>query len=421
MLDLGLRLAVAGLVGLAVGIERQWSGHASGPHARFAGVRTFLLLGLLGGVAGTLADAGAVALAASLVAGGLGITLLAYLAATRRSDDPEAIEGTTEVAAVLVLGLGVTAGLGLLAIASGVTAVMVLALREKQTIQGFVARLGENDLRGAFQFAVLALVVLPLLPEGPFGPFGGVRPRTIWMVVLIFSGLNYLGYLARRVLGQHRGYGIAGALGGLVSSTAVALTFGRRSRVEPAFGASLGVGTVAACAVLVPRVLAVSWVLNPSLGRTLLVGLAPSLLLGFGLVAYLARHPAGAAAEPDPPAVESPLQLGSAIQMALAFQLVMLIVEFAGTRYGVGGLYGSAAILGLTDMDALTFSMSRLGSAAVPDVVAATAILIGIVTNTVLKLAISVGLGAPGYRRSAGLGLAGLGGATLVGILVLAR
>jgi len=408
ILEQGLQLAVAGLVGLAVGIEREWSGHAVGPHARFAGVRTFLLLGLLGGVAGAIMVAGYLAAGVTVLAGGIGLTTVAYLMAARRPGDLEAIEATTEVAALVVIGLGVTATLGFPAIASAVTAVVVLALREKSTIQGFVTRIGEPELRGAFQFAVLALVVLPLLPEGPFGPMGGIRPRTLWTIVLVFSGLNYLGYLARRILGQRRGFGIAGALGGLVSSTAVTLTFARRSRSEPQHAIALGIGVLAACTVLIPRVFGIAWVLNPGLGNVLALGLLPPLLLGLGVVAVLRRPQAGEDEEVDPPAIENPLGLGSAIRMALAFQVMMLALEFAGTRYGEVGLYGSAALLGLTDMDALTFSMSRLGEAQVPNVVAARAILIGIGTNTLLKLAAAAALGSAGFRRVAGLGLAAL-------------
>lgn len=421
MLEAGLRLAVAGLVGLAVGIEREWSGHAVGPHARFAGVRTFLLLGLLGGVGGWALVEGQGGAGVVLLAGGLGLVVAAYFRASGRPADPEAIEGTTEVAALLVIGLGTTAGLGFPAIASGVTAVMVLALREKHTIQGFITRIGEPELRAAFQFAVLALVVLPILPTGPFGPYGGIRPRSIWTVVLIFSGLNYLGYLARRMLGQRRGFGVAGALGGLVSSTAVTLTFARRSRVEPHHGTALGVGALAACTVLVPRVFGIATALNPGLGMTLARGLMPPMVLGIAVLWYVSRSQSGREEETDPPPIGNPLQLGSAIRMAVAFQLVMLALEFAGTRYGEGGIYGSAAFLGLTDMDALTFSMSRLGQAAVPNVVAAQAILIGIAANTVLKFAVSLVLGSADFRRVAGFGLAGLGLATALGFWVLFR
>jgi uncharacterized membrane protein (DUF4010 family) len=419
MLEAGLRLAVAGLAGLAVGIEREWSGHASGPNARFGGVRTFMLLGLLGGLGGWLLSEGHDGAGAILLAGGLTLVVVAYLMAARRASDPEAIEATTEVAALLVISLGAAAGLGFPAIASGITAVVVLALREKHTIQGFITRIGELELRAAFQFAVLALVVLPILPAGPFGPFGGIRPRTIWTVVLVFSGLNYLGYLARRILGQRRGFGVAGALGGLVSSTAVTLTFARRSKVEPEHGAALGIGVLAACTVLVPRVFGIATALNSGLGLVLVRGLIPPMVLGIVVLWYVSRRQPGQAQEIDPPAIGNPLQLGSAIRMAIAFQVVMLALEFAATRYGQGGIYGSAAFLGLTDMDALTFSMSRLGEAAVPNVIAAQAIVLGIGSNTILKLALVLGLGSVKFRQVAGVGLATLAVATALGFWML--
>ena len=157
-----VRLAVAALGGLAVGLEREWSGHARGPLARFAGLRTFLLIGTLGGVSGWLVDMGAATAGAVLLAGASALCVAAYVLAARAGG--HAIEGTTEVAALLVLVLGVLAGLGFVEIASGATAVMVLALSEKERLHGLVARVGEGELRAGLTFAVLALVVLPLLP-----------------------------------------------------------------------------------------------------------------------------------------------------------------------------------------------------------------------------------------------------------------
>src|SRR6185503_14478913 len=100
-LDAALRLAVAGLAGMAIGLEREWSGHASGPRARFAGVRTFLLLGAIGGIAGTLLDTVNPVVPAALLLAAGGVIVAAYVTAAQRA--PEAIDGTTETAAVLVL------------------------------------------------------------------------------------------------------------------------------------------------------------------------------------------------------------------------------------------------------------------------------------------------------------------------------
>lgn len=418
-LEIATRLAVAGLAGMAVGLEREWSGHATGPLARFAGVRTFLLLGAIGGVTGWLVETGIPVVAAALLLGATGLVVAAYLTAARRA--PEAIDGTTETAAVLVLGIGLLAGLGHLRVSSGSAAVVVLALAEKESIRGFVHRIGDHEMRAALQFAVLALVVLPLLPEGPFGPGGSIRPRSLWIVVLLISGLNFAGYIARKVLGEHRGYQAMGALGGLVSSTAVTLTFARKSRAEPGNAVPLAVGTVAASTVLVPRLLGITLLLNAGFVGPAAVGLLPMLLAGVLLLLVGFRRLADGTPESPPPAPENPLQLWSAIKMAAAFQAVLLLLELATRRFGSAGIIASAGVLGLTDTDALTYGMNRLAES--PDLVAtaARALALGVVVNTLFKSAIAAALGSPAFRRLALPGLLAMAVAGGIGFWVLGR
>jgi uncharacterized membrane protein (DUF4010 family) len=413
-LDLAPRLALAGLAGLAVGIEREWSGHASGPRARFAGVRTFLLLGLTGGIAGTLAAGGWVAIGAVLIAGAAGLAVGAYVVASHQTGDRD---GTTEAAALLVLATGGLCGLGYAFLGSGVAAIAVLALAEKGRIQGLISKIGEHELRAALRFAVLAIVVLPLLPTGPFGPYSAIRPRELWTIVLLFSGLNFLGYLARRAVGPERGYGVTGLLGGLVSSTAVALTFAQKSREESGYARSLALGVVAACTVLIPRVLGITLMLSPPVAGELVPYAVPPLLVGglFVVWSILRSHP-GPTSATDPDA--SPLGLLSAIKMVVAFQAVLLLIPAIQGTWGSAGVLTSAAILGLTDMDALTYSMSRLGSAGAA-ALAARAIAVGLLANTALKLTLVLSLGSPEFRRAAAPGLLALGVAVATGLALL--
>jgi uncharacterized membrane protein (DUF4010 family) len=412
--DLAIRPGLAGLIGLAVGTEREWSGHATGPRARFAGARTFFLLGLLGGISGWLIDSAARPLAIVLLAGGAALATVAYAAATLVTHDAD---GTTETAALLVLATGALAGLGRGAIASGVAAVAVAALAEKARIQQVVRRIEEKELRAAFHFAVLALVVLPLLPRGPFGPHDAVRPRELWSIVLLFSGLNFLGYAAQRAVGTERGYGVAGLLGGLVSSTAVALTFARRSRSEPERSAALALGIVGACTVLLARMGIVTAVLNGPLAFRLLPYLLPAAVVGTLAVGLILLRRAAPA--PDSPIAtdRNPLRLGSAIQMAVAFQVMLLVLPTATSRWGAGGLVGSAAVLGLTDMDALTFSLARAAGGTAPLDLAARALAVGVLANTVVKLIVVLAAGAPPLRRLAGSGLLALAAALALSVV----
>jgi uncharacterized membrane protein (DUF4010 family) len=396
-LAIARNLAVAGLAGLAVGLEREWSGHASGPGARFAGIRTFFLLGLLGGVAGWLTDAVHVAAGLALVLGGVALTVSAYLIAARRSI--EAIDGTTEAAALLVLGLGLVAGLGEIQIASGATAVILLILGEKHAIRRFVGAIGPVEMQAALQFAVLALVVLPLVPAGPYGPGGVIRPRQVWGVVLFFSALNFAGYLARRAFGEQRGYPLAGALGGLLSSTAVTLHYSRRSREEPDLSGPLALGTLAACVVLVPRVLVVVGALNFGLLPRALLALGPMLVLGGVLVLLRWRQAPPRSDAPAPEDDRNPLKLWTAIRMAVAFQIVLIGIELARTWFGSAGVVGGAALVGLTDVDALTLSMTRLAADTGSTILAAQALGVGVVVNTLLKTGLTLALGSAEFRR----------------------
>jgi uncharacterized membrane protein (DUF4010 family) len=411
--QVAVRLGIAGLVGLAAGLEREWSGHASGPDARFAGLRTFFLLGLVGGVAGIVADLSFGAVAAAIVIGGAALSVSAYAMAVRR---PSAgTDGTTEAAALTIVALGLLAGLGWTGIAAGAGALVVLVLSEKARLHWLVRHLGEPELRAGLQFAVLAVVVLPLLPTGPLlGPLA-IKPRALWMIVLLFSALNFAGFLARRVVGARRGFGIAGALGGVVSSTAVTLTFSRESRADAAIGDALAQGVLAACTVMIPRVLVVSAALNVSVALALLPLLLPAFVVGAAATAIGWHRDR----EPDDVAVTdetNPLRLWAAIRMAAAFQIAILVIDFVRTWWGTLGLLTTAAVLGLTDVDALTVSMSRPEANLLAST-AARAIAIGILANTLMKLTLVVVIGRSAYRRRAAIGLASVAVGGAVGLM----
>jgi len=412
------RFAVAALAGLAVGLEREWSGHATGPLARFAGLRTFLLIGALGGAAGWLVNTGVTAPGVVLLSGASALIVAAYVLAARPGG--HTIEGTTEVAALLVLALGVIAGLGYLELASGATAVMVLALNEKARLRQFISRIGEGELRAGLQFAVLALVVLPLLPPGRYGPLGGIEPRGLWIIVLLFSALNFAGYLARRAVGPERGYGVTGLLGGLVSSTAVTFQFSRLSRKDPSLAAGLAVGVVGASTVLLPRVLIISALLNADVARELVPYVVVPFLTGAVLLLFAAARRWGDERQEvrEEDGIRSPLHLASALRMAVAFQASLMLISYASRSVGQSGVLASAALLGLTDMDALTLSMSRLGTTPELVELSARAIAIGLLGNGVLKLVLTLTLGGRDYRRLAATGLLALTATGAVALLM---
>jgi uncharacterized membrane protein (DUF4010 family) len=393
-----LNVTVALLGGLAVGIERQWSGKAAGPRPHFAGVRTFTLLGLVSGLSGWLWVAGLEGPAIVFLAGTGALVVAAYFAASRRD-----VDGTTEVAALVVMAAAVLAGAGYRVAASGITAVTVLLLVEKTRLHGFVSKLDLVEVRAGARFAVMATVILPLLPQGPFGPFGGIRPQWLWALVLFFSGLSFLGYIARRTLGRGRGYALAGVLGGLVSSTGATLTLARLSHSHPASGRALASGAMGASAAMFPRVLVATMVLAPDLTRVLWPAFAVPMLIGMVLIVPGWQDTASKARFDHD---RNPLQVGAALQMTIVFQCVLFGVALATDWLGQHGLYGSAALMGLVDVDALTVSTAQLTTTGTAAAVTARALTIGVLANTVVKFGLAVVIGRGRFRVLTGAGLA---------------
>jgi uncharacterized membrane protein (DUF4010 family) len=409
-----LGLIIAALGGAAVGLEREWSGHTRGADRRFAGIRTFTLLGGLGGLAGLLWINGLEWPACILLLGAVAIVAAAYLAGSRK-----AIDSTTEVAALVVIAAGFLAGIGAHRIASGIIAITCLLLVEKSRLHALAERIDDVGLRAGVHFAVMALVVLPLLPVGPYGPWGGIRPRELWALVLFFSGLSFLGYVARRIIDARRGFLVTGALGGLISSTNVTFTFARMSRADPKAARDLAFGAVAANALLYPRVLIATAVLNLPLAAPL----APYLIVPFLIAAAVAlfglrSSKEGSDSAPPPP---NPLQLGAALQMVIIFQVVLMLVHLARGQWGEAGLLSSAAVLGLTDVDALTATMARSVARTSSLELAALAIAVGVLSNTAMKMAIALILGRAQFRTIAAGALAAmlLGGAAALALLLM--
>lgn len=385
-------LLIATLGGAAVGMERQRSGHAE---AHLGGIRTLALIGGASGIAGYLWQLGYPAPAVALLSGCVALIVIGYFAASRAD-----IDATTEAATLVLTGAGFLSGLGHWALSSGIIALTAFVLIEKSRLHAWSALLPDTAFRASFRFAVMALVILPLLPEGPFGPGAGFRPRELWIVVLILSGISFLGYAAHCIWGAGRGAIVAGLLGGLVSSTNTTLTFSRKSRTESGAHTALALGALAASTVMFARVLVVAAALEPQLTLASLRYLLPPLAVGSILLALGLRRHQSDHATAGPP--RNPLEVGAALKMAILFQAVLFALDYVRSAWGESGLVASAAVLGLTDVDALTMSMAKAAHTNAQP--AALALAVGCAANTLFKGGIAVVLGQGPYRLGAGLG-----------------
>ena len=407
--------ATALLIGALLGIERERHKREHDEQT-IGGLRTFILFALIGALGGwlTLALDSPWILAAALVAS-LAPVLAGYVMSARTQ--PDALGLTTELAAVAACLLGAMTTLGYreLAVGLGVTVAAVLAY--KQPLHGLVQRLDREDVYAGLRLLIATFIVLPLLTDEPIDPWGALRPRSLWMLVLLISSLSLVGYVATRLLGAHRGIPLTGLSGGLVSSTAVTLAFARQSR-DPAYagaGPALASGILLAWAVMFVRVVVEVLVVNPGLLGRVLVPFLAMAVTATAAAWYLRRNASTGQRTAGVP-LTNPFSLRAAAKFAAFFAAVLLLVKVVQAYAPGGGLYFVAVLAGTTDVDAITLSMAQFARSG-NEQLAAQAITLATLSNTLVKIAMASVLGDPHLRRSvlaAGLLVLASGGVALL-------
>lgn len=397
-------MLVATLLGFLIGLERERKRERAG--TLFAGVRTFPLIALFGSVAGLLVEPVGTW---TLGTGFLTIGALILLGYWRQSSGAK-VGGTTEVAALVAFSLGVLAGLGYFApaLAGAVVVTGVLSLREE--LHSLAGTISQEDLLAVVRFAAVSLVVLPLVPDQSYGPWEVWNPRTIWLLVVLISGVSFVGYVAVKVIGARRGIGLSGLLGGLASSTAATLSFSERGRDNPVLGPVLALGALAATAVAAPRLVVLLGIVGPGLIPYALIPIG-TLFVTSTLAAMLMwrRHDAVDAQVK----VTNPFELRPALQFGLLFALILLLARGAQELFGESGVFVASALAGVTQLDAITLSLADQLRSGLDPVVAGRALGLAIAANNLFKggLALAVGGGTFGRTVFVSLTVAGLASA----------
>jgi uncharacterized membrane protein (DUF4010 family) len=356
-------------------------------------LRTFTLLALLGAAAGFLSKnlSSPWILAAALLVVGAFI-VAGYFVTTRSSDGGKGL--TTEVAAIIVFLLGALVMFGERELAIGLGVVTAVVLAYKQPLHGFVEKLGWDDVYAGLRLLIATFIALPLLPNQAIDPWGALNPYKLWLLVILISSLSLVGYVLTRWLGPARGTALTGLTGGLVSSTAVTLSFAEEAREKPENAAALVCGILLAWAVMFLRVIVLVAVVNRALLAQVLVPFAVMAVAASGYAAFLyfrdgrvdGERPKG---EVD---VRNPFSLVEAAKFGALFAVVLLAVKIVQEHFPPSGLYAVAALAGLTDVDAITLSMSEFAQSGEARV-AVIAIVIAATSNTIVKCAMAFVLG----------------------------
>ncbi len=410
---LGLGLALAS--GLLIGLERGWQQRELPDGQRVAGVRTFALIGLLGGLGGMLAQRwGSGMLIALLVLVGVYL-VVGYLVTAH----VHAVMGLTTFVAALatfVIGALATSGSWLV---SAVAAVVVLALlRFKQPLHAGVGRLSEAEISSGTQLLLISVVVLPVLPDRGYGPYEALNPYRLWWAVVLLAVLSFAGFVLMRSLGRKQGMVVTALLGGIVSSTATTATLARWAGETPAWRPLAAAGAALACAAMFGRMAALVAIAAPGLGWGPVVIFVAMGATGGVLGAFLAARSSGEGL----PELQlgNPLQLRSALQFAAFLAAVMLVGRFLADRIGNAGVMLTAAASGLVDVDAITLSIGRLvAEGAVTSATATLALFIAASVNQATKLVLLLSLGGKSLASRVLLSYAAMGAVGFAAALAL--
>ncbi|GET36547.1 MgtC/SapB family protein [Microseira wollei] len=388
-LAIAFRLAIALALGLIVGMERGWQSRESPTGLRIAGFRSFGFAGLFGGVSALLAGKfGANVLAVAFL--GLALMVVASYAITSRETQDFGI--TTELSLLITFVLGALAGGGFEAEALASAVVMTVLLGLKQELHHTLEQLDRRELIATLQLLIVAAVALPLLPDRDLGPWEALNPRTIGWLVLLIAGISYIGYFAMRIFGTRVGLLATAVLGGLVSSTAVTLSYGRMARREQRNFALLGAGISLAAGTMAVRILVEVAIVNFSLLPWLVAPVAILAMVPLvAAVAIATRTPASKSSAEVP--LKNPVELGSALGFGAVLSLLFILVRAFESWFGNAGIYILSAISGITDVDAVSLSLAQATRTNLPLSVGATGILIAAMVNTVVKALLATFIG----------------------------
>jgi uncharacterized membrane protein (DUF4010 family) len=383
--------------------------HVHQGHTQPGGVRTFPLLALAGGMLYLLDTTYLVPVSAGVLV--LGAWLYAYYRTAVTERDAEGTPNvglTVPICNLLAYLLGPIALAQPHWVAVGLTVTAVLLLTGRERLHAIARQLELPEIVTAGKFLILTGIILPLLPNEPVTTLTKVTPYQAWLALLAVCTLSYASYLLQRYWAPNKSAFVTAVLGGLYSSTATTVVLARRAGTEEVSLARAQVGITLATAVMYLRMLAIIAVFNLGLAASLASALLALSLLGFVLAGLQDWYSGRVATQKATKVVpNNPLELSAAALFAVLFVVISVASTWAAEHFGAAGVYGLAAIVGVTDIDPFVLSLAQGGASSLTETNAAVAVLTATASNNLLKAVYTIGLAG---RR---------GSLSVVGALVL--
>src|SRR5688572_5339542 len=376
-----IRLGVACGIGFLIGLEREHSALAK-KEEEFAGIRTFIFLSLMGFLGAAMNFLVSPWVFVAIVTGIILLTSISYWVLAHGRGD---IGGTSELTAIIAVLLGGLTFLGYIEMSLMITVIMVVLLSLKFKLQTVIGQITHEEMYDFIRFVVVALLIFPFLPNTTYGPYDVINPREIGWVIILTSGLGFIGYVLMRIMGAGKGILWSGIIGGLVSSTAVTWVFSRKSKEHPELSLNCAIAILAASSIMVIRVFIWIIVFNPELLSTFSLPLGIVFLgaIGVTLYFYFREKKNSKTDNAMPPG--KPLNLIGALVFGLIYTVIIFMVAYASNTFGNSGIYITSGIGGLSDIDAITISVSKLSRESITALTAQNAILIATVATTIVR------------------------------------
>lgn len=410
MITLGLwwQFIAALFIGALIGMEREFIQQHEND-AAFAGIRTYALVSLLGAVGAYLSTIGTEwVFGVTFVA--LILLVISGYVLDRIHDDGKRPGITSEVTLFLTFLLGAMIAWEqiILAVFIGVGVVIVLSLKSR--IHRIVRGMSADDLRMALQFALISGVILPILPNQTYDPFGVLNPYSIWLLVVMVSGVGFIGYVLMKILGAERGIGLMGVLGGLVSSTATTVSLSGASKDSPEHASAYARGILLASSVMFARILVLVGITSPSFVQVLVAPFGAMFATGLFIVAVMTvRQRQNPKPENAQVTIGNPLKMSTALSFAAIYTVIVIGIKLIDQQFGNQGIYVASLITGLIDADAIALGIAGLvGTGQMAADVGVGAVVLASVMNSLSKGVIAFTLGHPKLRQQVLVALVGV-------------
>lgn len=380
-----ISLALGAFLGLQLRKRAEEGGYH---HKVFAGMRTCMAITLLGYLAVLLSnfrdDVFILFTGFFLI-----LVLLSYAHSAFKKNR---IGGTTETLLVSLYLVGALVAYGEINLAMIVTIILSIIASGYDYLYNFSDRFSRLEVIEMVKFAILIFLILPLLPNSAIDPLGVINPYNVWLMVILISGIGFVGYLASKFIGKERGILVSAFAGGLVSSIGVTITMALENKKKPKLTTIYAMAILIASMTMFARVITQTTIINPGLFIDLIKPVGAMMLTMLGYTAY--KYWKGKKDKPvkvpklkNQIKVESPLSIKPALKFSIFYVAILLLIKASELYLGNKGIYITTFVSSMADIDAISISLSQLsGAGEITQSIAVRAITMGVIVNTFIKI-----------------------------------